>query len=90
MIASPNNILLSNLIIIRWIAIIGQLITILVVFFYLNISIKLVPCLIIVFTSLLVNFFSFFLNKKKNYLSDKEAFYFLLFEDLLASIKYFL
>ena len=57
-----NNILLSNLLKIRWIAIIGQLITIIIVFFYLNISIPIKSCLGIVLISALVNIYCFFNN----------------------------
>ena len=44
-----SNILLSNLIKIRWIAISGQLFAIFLVYFYFNISIPIIPCLCIVF-----------------------------------------
>ena len=77
-----NNILLSNLIKIRWIAIIGQLLTILSVYFYFNINIPVYACLCIVFISSLINIYSFFTNKDNNYLSDKEAYYFLLFDTI--------
>ena len=43
-----NNILLSNLIKIRWIAVAGQLFAILLVFFYFKISIPVIMCLSIV------------------------------------------
>ena len=75
-----NNILLSNLIKIRWIAISGQLFAILLVFFYFKISIPVAACLCIVFISGSINIYSLFTDKINNYLSDKEAFYFLLFD----------
>ena len=50
-----NNILLSNLVKIRWIAIIGQLFAIIFVYYYLNISIPLITCLIIVSISGLIS-----------------------------------
>ena len=77
-----NNILLSNLIKIRWIAIIGQLFAILISYSYLKISLPIIACLLIIFISILVNFFSFFTKKINNYLKDNEAFYFLLFDTL--------
>ena len=77
-----NNILLSNLIKIRWVAIIGQLFAILISYFYLKISLPIIACLLIIFVSILVNFFSFFTKKINNYLKDNEAFYFLLFDTL--------
>ena len=75
-----NNILLSNLVKIRWIAIIGQLFAIIFVYYYLNISIPLITCLFIVCISGLINLSSFYSNKINDYLSDKEAFYFLLYD----------
>ena len=74
-----NNILLNNLIKIRWIAITGQLVAILLVYFYFNIQIPILFCLLIVTISTLVNVLSFFSKKNNYYLSDNEAFYFLLF-----------
>ena len=77
-----NNILLSNLIKIRWIAVFGQLLTILVVYFYFKINILAHICLFIVFISAIINFYGYLTNKKNIYLSDKEAFYFLLFDTI--------
>ena len=74
-----NNILLSNLVKIRWIAIIGQLFAILLTFFYFKIQILIIPCLSVVAISTLVNILSFFIKKSDDYLTDKEAFFFLLF-----------
>ena len=85
-----NNILLSNLIKIRWIAIGGQLCTILLVFFYFKIDFPIVACLCIIFLSVFTNVYSFFINKNSNYLSDKEAFYFLLFDTLQLGVLLFL
>ena len=85
-----NNILLSNLIKIRWIAIFGQLLTILLVYFYFVISIPIYSCLGIVFISSLINIYSFFTNKNNNYLSDKEAFYFLLFDTIQLGVLLYL
>ena len=88
--SSLNNILLTNLIKIRWIAITGQVLAIILVYFYFNISIPIISCLIIVFVSGLVNIFSFFTKKINNYLTDKEAFYFLLFDTLQLGILLYL
>ena len=85
-----NNILLSNLIKIRWIAVSGQLFTILLVFFYFDISIPVFSCLCIVFISGSINIYSFFTNKINNYLSDKEAFYFLSFDTIQLGILLYL
>ena len=85
-----NTILLSNLIKIRWIAIIGQLFTILLTFFYFKIQIPIIICLLVVSTSVLVNIFSFFLKKNDNNLKDKEAFFFLLFDTIQLAILLYL
>ena len=85
-----NNILLSNLIKIRWIAIGGQLCAILTVFFYFKINFPIIICLCIIFLSIITNIYSFFINKINNYLTDKEAFYFLLFDTIQLSILLFL
>ena len=60
---SSNNILLSNLIKIRWVAILGQLLAIFLVYWYLGINIPIKPCLSIVFISALINTFSHFSSK---------------------------
>lgn len=85
-----NNILLSNLIIIRWIAIFGQLSTILVVFYFIKISIPIFACSSIVLISVLVNIFSYLIKKNNNYLTDNKAFYFLLFDTLQLGILLYL
>jgi len=85
-----NNILLSNLINIRWIAIFGQLFAILITVFYFKINIPLFACLSIIVVSSIVNLISFFTKKVNNYLSDREAFYFLLFDTLQLGILLYL
>tara|TARA_Y100001970_G_scaffold292718_1_gene435440 strand:+ start:1749 stop:2978 length:1230 start_codon:yes stop_codon:yes gene_type:complete len=85
-----NTILLSNLIKIRWIAIFGQLLTILLVNYFLNISILIPECLFVVFLSILVNVFSYFIQKKNNKISDSQAFFFLLFDTSQLGILLFL
>lgn len=77
-----NHILLLNLIKIRWIAIFGQLFAILLVYFYFKINILINACLLIVLISATINIYSNFTNKNNIYLSDKEAFYFLLFDTI--------
>lgn len=75
-----NNILLTNLVKIRWIAIFGQLFTIILVYFYFNINIPIYECLFIVLISFIINIYIFFTNKNNNYLTNKESFYFLLYD----------
>ena len=77
-----NNILLINLIKIRWVAILGQFLTIILVFFYFKISIPIYSCLCIVLISFIINIYSFFTNKKNNYLSNRKTFFFLLFDTI--------
>ena len=85
-----NNILLLNLIRIRWLAILGQFLAIVIVYFYFNISIPIIPCLGIVLISTIINSFSYFTNKKNIYLSNKEAFYFLLFDTIQLTVLLYL
>jgi len=88
--STPNNILLINLIKIRWLAIFGQLSAILISYYYLEIFVPIFSCLLIIVVSAFVNLISFFRRKINNYLSDKEAFYFLLFDTLqLGILLYF-
>ena len=60
-----NTILLGNLIKIRWIAIIGQLLAIFFVSFIINLKIPFFEALIIILLSIAVNFFSY-LQQRKN------------------------
>ena len=73
---TSSNILLSNLIKIRWIAILGQLIATIIVYFYLNIKIPIFACLCIIFISSLINAYSYLTNNNNNYLSEKDTFFF--------------
>ncbi|MBS57043.1 MAG: hypothetical protein CMP16_04135 [Rickettsiales bacterium] len=75
-----NNILLSNLIKIRWIAILGQLTAILTVFLIFKVNILIVPLLFALLISIFVNIFSYTLQKKDNIISDKLAFIFLFYD----------
>ena len=75
-----DTVLLKNLIKIRWLAIVGQLITLFVIYFTLNFSIPLLACLIVVLLSIIINIFSYFIQKDKPTLSDKKTFVFLLFD----------
>ena len=85
-----SNILLSNLIKIRWIAIFGQFIAIIFVYFILTINIFLIPCIFALITSVSVNFYSYFLQKKNNNISDKQAFFFLLYDTIQLSVLLYL
>ena len=85
-----NTILLGNLIKIRWIAIFGQLIAILFVSFILNIQIPFFEALIIIFLSVVINFYSYFIERKNKTISNLKAFSFLLFDTLQLGILLFL
>ena len=87
---SANNILLSNLIKIRWIAILGQLSAIIIVYFYFDVKIPILICLLFVLISSLVNIYSLHLKKITNYLSDNETFFFLLFDTIQLAVLLFL
>ena len=56
---SENNIKLDKktLVILRWIAIVGQLITINIVYFILNFDFPFIYCYLIIFFGILTNFF---------------------------------
>ncbi|MDC0498075.1 ActS/PrrB/RegB family redox-sensitive histidine kinase [Alphaproteobacteria bacterium] len=75
-----KTVLLANLIKIRWIAIVGQLITLFTIFFVFNFTIPLTECLFVVLLSILVNFSSYFIQKGNSTLTDKKTFLFLLFD----------
>ena len=75
-----NTVLLANLIKIRWIAIAGQLTTLFTIYFVFNFNIPLTECLFVVSVSILVNFYSYFIQRGNPTLSDKKTFLFLLFD----------
>ena len=75
-----NTVLLANLIKIRWIAILGQLITLFTIFFIFNFNFPFTECLLVVLLSILVNFFSYFMQRGNSTLTDKKTFLFLLFD----------
>ena len=85
-----NKILLSNLIKIRWIAIGGQLSAIFFVYYYIGIKIPIFLCLIVVLFSTFINILSFNFKKNSDYLSDNEAFLFLLFDTIQLAILLYL
>lgn len=75
-----NTVLLANLIKIRWLAILGQLITLLVVTYIFNYSIPFFESIFVVFFSLLINILSYFLQKNNSTLTYKKTFLFLIFD----------
>ena len=85
-----ERILLKNLVNIRWIAIAGQLSAIIFVNFFINTTIPIFYCLLVIVVSILINFLSLFPKSKSNYLSEKEAFYFLLYDTIQLAILLYL
>ena len=84
-----NTILLTNLIKIRWTAIFGQFVAIYFVEKILEIKILFTECLIVILLSVLINLGAFFFQKKDN-ISDKKVFLFLLFDTSQLGVLLFL
>ncbi|MDA7637847.1 ActS/PrrB/RegB family redox-sensitive histidine kinase [Candidatus Pelagibacter sp.] len=71
----------STYISLRWIGIIGQLISVNFVHFFLNFDFNFIICNLIIFLGILSNFFLIFIYKKTQ-LSDRSAFIFLVIDIL--------
>ena len=74
-----NTILLGNLIKIRWIAIFGQLSTIIFVSLILKINIPFFEAFLIILLSIAINLYSYLIEKQSKTISNIQAF---LFGDL--------
>ena len=85
-----NTILLGNLIKIRWIAIFGQIFAVFFVSLIIKIQIPLVETLIIILLSVVVNFYSYFEERKNKSISNIKAFSFLLFDTMQLGFLLFL
>ena len=85
-----NTILLGNLIKIRWIAIFGQFFAVFFVYYILEINIPLYETLIIILLSVLVNFYSYYQERKNKSITNIKAFSFLLFDILQLGFLLFL
>jgi len=85
-----NTILLGNLIKIRWIAIFGQVLAIFFVSFIIQIQIPFFETLSIIFLSVVVNFYSYYQERKNKYISNTKAFSYLLFDTLQLGFLLFL
>tara|TARA_B100001057_G_scaffold495828_1_gene595725 strand:- start:1182 stop:2411 length:1230 start_codon:yes stop_codon:yes gene_type:complete len=85
-----NTILLGNLIKIRWIAIIGQILAIFFVAIIIKIQIPLFQTLLIILLSIIVNFYSYFEERKNKSISNIKAFSFLLFDTMQLGFLLFL
>ena len=75
-----NTVLLSNLIKIRWFAIVGQLTTLLIVKYIFDFTIPVTECLIVILASVLINIFSSYIQKDNPTLNYQKTFIFLLFD----------
>ena len=85
-----NTILLGNLIKIRWIAIFGQVLAIFFVSFIIKIQIPFFETLIIILSSVGVNFYSYYEERKNKSISNTKAFLYLLFDTLQLGFLLFL
>ena len=85
-----NTILLGNLIKIRWIAIFGQILAIFFVTYIIKIQIPLYETLSIILLSVVINFYSYFEERKNKTISNIKAFSFLLFDTLQLGFLLFL
>ena len=75
-----NTVLLSNLIKIRWFAIVGQLTTLLIVKYIFDFTIPVTACLIVILSSVLINIFSSYIQKDNPTLNYQKTFFFLIFD----------
>ncbi len=85
-----NTILLGNLIKIRWIAIFGQLFAIVFVTNILDIIIPFFEALIVISISVLINIYSYLVEKKNKTITNIQAFSFLFFDTIQLGILLFL
>tara|TARA_A100001011_G_scaffold390871_1_gene475159 strand:- start:279 stop:1559 length:1281 start_codon:yes stop_codon:yes gene_type:complete len=79
----------STYINLRWIGIIGQFIAIYLVYFFLNFSFDFILSNIIIILSIITNLYLLYFNQKTQ-LSDKTAFFFLVFDIIQLSILLYL
>ena len=73
----------------RWIAIVGQIVTILIVYFLFKFSLPIIPCLLIIILGTISNIYLQF-SIKKNELSNLESTIFLLYDIFQLSLLIFL
>jgi len=77
---NDNQIKLLTLINIRWAAILGQFITISIVYFYFNFNFKIEYCYLLVLFSSILNIFLQIRSKKTDLLSNKQATFSILYD----------
>ena len=79
----------STYISLRWIAIIGQLLSIFIVYFYLNFDFNFIISNLVIFVGILSNLYLIFIYKKTQ-LSDRSALIFLLIDIIQLSVLIYL
>ena len=79
----------STYITLRWIGIIGQLISVNFVYFFLNFNFDFIICNLVIFLGILSNLYLIFIYKKTQ-LSDRSAFIFLVIDILQLGALLFL
>ena len=84
-----NTILVTNLIKIRWIAILGQFAAIFFVNLLLDIELLILESILVILFSVLINLGAFFSHKKYK-ISDEKVFLFLLFDTTQLGVLLFL
>tara|TARA_Y100001970_G_scaffold278856_1_gene385178 strand:+ start:11831 stop:13111 length:1281 start_codon:yes stop_codon:yes gene_type:complete len=84
-----NTLKKSTYISLRWIGILGQLISIYFVYFYLNFDFNFILSNLIIFLGILSNFYLIFIYKKTQ-LSDRSAFIFLLIDIIQLTVLIYL
>ncbi|QCO55862.1 ActS/PrrB/RegB family redox-sensitive histidine kinase [Pseudorhodobacter turbinis] len=81
---------LHTLVVLRWMAIVGQLAAITIAYFYLDLRLSLVLCYLVVGMSVCANLLSYFIYPKNRRLSDLEGMLVLLFDLAQLSCLLFL
>ena len=87
--SNDSWIKVRTLINLRWLAIFGQLATILISYFYLNIIFNIIACALIILFSVIFNLFSLYFYTPAKRLSDFNAFLLLLYDLFQISILLF-
>ncbi|OUX44731.1 hypothetical protein CBE37_00805 [bacterium TMED277] len=87
--SNDSWIKVRTLINLRWLAIFGQLTTILISYFYLNIIFNIIACAVIILFSVIFNLFSLYFYTPAKRLSDFNAFLLLLYDLFQISILLF-
>lgn len=77
---NENQIKLLTLINIRWVAIIGQFVTISIVYFYFKFSFNIELCYLLVLFSSSINIFLQIRSKKTDLLSNKQATFSVIYD----------